>query len=495
MSKWLQVSLLAVLSLLFASPSFSQSGFATGISWRYTPAGAFPAGGVTITVCTSDATGTPCTPTVSLFADSSLLDPVTNPLSPCTTSPQTGCVDALGNFSFWTDPGTYSYTVTGAGVTSYGPIPIIAEEGVNCAGCILAAPSGPQIINATSSNYPLGIITNGVSADPYTDTLLDVEMYDNSSLSGDYVSSYLETDYSPSAIAATTEMYGFASYEKVTAGVSLDGSTVNAINGSVEFNGSVSDASSTVAGGRFVVALGNVAAPGYLFGVEANYSANSGVTTIPVAFALAASSPSLHSGTTVTLGGGVYIPAQCGSSATFTACYDIYEAANEKNLLGGVQLQDKIYNSTGTVAMGQTLKTGSGAGNYTGAGTSFVAVDTTNLCYSVTVPTGWKLLIHAGGVLESLTAAVVQSVALADAGTTCSSGGVSALAGSERDVTPPASAAFDVNFSTQAIISGDGNAHSVLLVAKTANAADSWGIQNTSAASAPSLVYTLMPSN
>lgn len=147
---------------------------------------------------------------------------------------------------------------------------------------------------------------------------------------------------------------------------------------------------------------------------------------------------------------------------------------------------------TGTL----TLKTGSGSGNYTGTNTAaFASVDTTNLCTTITIPINWKLKIDTSGVLESATAAVVHSVALADAGTTCTSGGVTALAGTERDVTPAALGTFNANFAMSYIFSGDGAAHSFSLVAKTSNAGDAWGIQNTSAAAAPSMTFTLMPSN
>lgn len=143
-----------------------------------------------------------------------------------------------------------------------------------------------------------------------------------------------------------------------------------------------------------------------------------------------------------------------------------------------------------------TLKTGSGSGNYTGTNTAaFASVDTTNLCTAITIPVGWKLKVDASAMIESVTAAVAQSFALADAGTTCTSGGVTALAGTERDITPPAIGTFDVGLHTQYIFSGDGVAHSFSLVAKTSNAADAWGVQNTSAAAAPSMTFTLMPSN
>jgi hypothetical protein len=123
--RWIQLLLLAGLFLSLANSASAQGGFAYGIAWRYTPAGAFPAGGVTVTVCTLGGSGTPCTPTVSLFSDSALSMPVADPLPSCTTSPQFGCIDNLGNFSFYAASGTYTYTITGAGISPYGPIPIL----------------------------------------------------------------------------------------------------------------------------------------------------------------------------------------------------------------------------------------------------------------------------------------------------------------------------------------------------------------------------------
>jgi hypothetical protein len=131
LNRWVKVLLFAGLFLLVGKSSSAQGGYASQVVWRYTPAGAFPAGGGTVTICTSNATGTPCTPTVSLFSDVALTMSVTNPLAQCTVSPQIGCIDNLGNFSFYATPALYTYTVTGAGLTPYGPIPIAA---VNPAG-------------------------------------------------------------------------------------------------------------------------------------------------------------------------------------------------------------------------------------------------------------------------------------------------------------------------------------------------------------------------
>ena len=71
-----------------------------------------PRAGVTVTVCTSGGTGTPCTPLASIFTDAGLTIPATNPTT----------TDGLGNLPvFYAAPGTYKYSVTGIGITPSGP--------------------------------------------------------------------------------------------------------------------------------------------------------------------------------------------------------------------------------------------------------------------------------------------------------------------------------------------------------------------------------------
>ena len=164
MRKWLQISLFAALSLFLADSSFAQGQLYSNIAWRYTPAGAFPASGAAITICTSSATGSPCTPTVTVYQDSALSMPivlVNGGLPVCSTSPQVGCLDGLGNFSFYVTPGSYTYSVSGSGLNPYGPIPF----GVSCvAGVTCITSSGNNTLtgrlNTTYLNaeiYPSGL--------------------------------------------------------------------------------------------------------------------------------------------------------------------------------------------------------------------------------------------------------------------------------------------------------------------------------------------------
>lgn len=53
-------------------------------------------------------------------------------------SPQIGCIDGLGNFSFYAAQGAYTYSVTGSGLTSYGPI----SFGLSCVAGVTCVAAG-----------------------------------------------------------------------------------------------------------------------------------------------------------------------------------------------------------------------------------------------------------------------------------------------------------------------------------------------------------------
>lgn len=169
MKRWVQLAFLAALLCLGARNASAQAGFAQGQSFRYTPAGLFGSGSSTVTICTAGGAGTPCTPTVTLYSNSSLSTPVSNPLAQCTVSPQVGCIDNFGNFTFYATSGAYTYTVTGQGLTPYGPIPIIAtptSAGSTPNPLVLSAvstASTPLQINGNSLNQsaPIAIFWTG----------------------------------------------------------------------------------------------------------------------------------------------------------------------------------------------------------------------------------------------------------------------------------------------------------------------------------------------
>lgn len=157
-----------------------------------------------------------------------------------------------------------------------------------------------------------------------------------------------------------------------------------------------------------------------------------------------------------------------------------------------LQVSQPVQNIGGTATMGLTLKKGSGGGNYTNATTSYTVADSTNLCFTVTIPTGWKLGISASGALSTATAAVVAQAALTD-NAACST----ANAGILVETAPIQGAAIGVAdvFALNWIITGDGASHNIAMQFKTSNAADTASLINSSATITPTMKFELMPSN
>lgn len=146
---------------------------------------------------------------------------------------------------------------------------------------------------------------------------------------------------------------------------------------------------------------------------------------------------------------------------------------------------------TGTGIPTYTLKKGTGAGNYTSASTTYVVVDSTNLCYTVTIPTGWKLSVTSAITIGSLTAAVNIVAALTDNGA-CGTANAGLL--QETSVTGAATGA-GVSANLGYVIVGDGASHTVALQFRTTNAADSVFISNSTATLVPTMNFILSPSN
>lgn len=146
----------------------------------------------------------------------------------------------------------------------------------------------------------------------------------------------------------------------------------------------------------------------------------------------------------------------------------------------------------GTGIATQTLKKGSGAGNYTNGTTSYTVADATNLCFTVTIPTGWKLGISASGGLATATGAVVAQAALTD-NAACST----ANSGILLETPPIQGAGIGIAdaFALNWVITGDGNAHNIALQFKTSNVADTASLINSSATITPTMSFSLMPSN
>lgn len=244
---------------------------------------------------------------------------------------------------------------------------------------------------------------------------------------------------------------------------------------------------------------------------EAN---NDSTGTIANIAAITASVGGNNFGGTVHNSYGVYALDQSGIGDTFNADfyattqitltgsnYAFYNATGKSHfnvveVTGTLTASSPVINGTptGTGIPTLTLKSGSGGGNYTGTNTTYVLPDASNLCSAITIPSGWKLLVSASGDFSQTTSIAGVQIALTDTGTTCIGGGITPLAGSER-VYDCAPAGSFCQFQTQALFTGDGAAHSISLMIKTGNIADAWNIGNSSSTRAPSMSYTLMPSN
>jgi hypothetical protein len=67
-----------------------------------------PMAGAIVRVCTSAATGQPCTPLAQVYSDAALTQALANPLS----------ADGLGNYNFYAAPGRYMIELSGPGITT-----------------------------------------------------------------------------------------------------------------------------------------------------------------------------------------------------------------------------------------------------------------------------------------------------------------------------------------------------------------------------------------
>jgi hypothetical protein len=135
------------------------------------------------------------------------------------------------------------------------------------------------------------------------------------------------------------------------------------------------------------------------------------------------------------------------------------------------------------------LKTGSGLGNYSSTSTSLVNVDATNLSYTVTIPTGYRLVISANGNCFQGSTTAYADFALYDSYSSA------VLSGSRRHVTAISAAGTTTTFSLQGVIAGDGNSHTINLQYLTSDATAAIIVTNGSTLLTPSIIFTLYQSN
>ena len=136
----------------------------------------------------------------------------------------------------------------------------------------------------------------------------------------------------------------------------------------------------------------------------------------------------------------------------------------------------------GGATMGMTQKAGDANGNYTTTSATFVDVDATNLAYTVTIPSGWKLHI------------TTSFSANASAGQNCFvdlfDGATSILGGYFTN------GSFGMQ-SLCAVVNGDGASHTIKLRFRT-DGVNTLTIANNTAngdPQVPHMLFMLMPSN
>lgn len=131
--------LLAVL--LFSGLAFAQGGSIDGTA--LTSTGGL-AGGASVRVCTSAASGTPCSPLASIYTGSTLAVPKANPLT----------ADTLGYYYWFAAPGCYKEQTTYGGAT---------VERTVCIGVVAgSSPSFGTVTATTAVNSP-SYLKNGVA--------------------------------------------------------------------------------------------------------------------------------------------------------------------------------------------------------------------------------------------------------------------------------------------------------------------------------------------
>lgn len=251
-------------------------------------------------------------------------------------------------------------------------------------------------------------------------------------------------------------------------------------NGIIASTASLSNFYQFIGSGTVDLATATPVAPTFLTGPSGNVviPGTLTVSTIGPSSSQQHTLPAVASDTVALLAATQTLAAKTLTSPTSTGTDSGTETLTNKTLTS------PVINGTptGTGLPTMTFKKGSGGANYTSTSTFLVNVDTTNLQYVVTIPTGWKLLINSSGSGTTATAVANLFVAITDGGSTIS----------QMQVTPSAASVFS-GWALNGIIAGDGNSHTIDLAFATSNASDAATILNGS--SIPVMTFSLTPSN
>jgi len=139
--------LILLCAVLGAAFSASAQGLIYNGEVRSTRGPVLP--GVQVNVCTSGATGVPCSPQATVYSDPGLTVPITQPI----------IVDQNGKFSFYGNPGTsYVISESGQGISTSFPIQLPSAG----SGCTVGgSPGALQKNNGASGCNAAAIVDNG----------------------------------------------------------------------------------------------------------------------------------------------------------------------------------------------------------------------------------------------------------------------------------------------------------------------------------------------
>lgn len=168
-----------------------------------------------------------------------------------------------------------------------------------------------------------------------------------------------------------------------------------------------------------------------------------------------------------------------GSVASGTTNQLAYYASNGTGLSGLTTITKAMNGVT------MVMKSGSNGGDYTTTNNTATDVDATNLAYTVTVPTGYQLLITANCSVQLNQNNVFSSVALYDSTTLLSRNVYQSPAANSANLILPLGLSY--------IFNGDGASHTFKL-RFTSDGVNTLSIRNQ-ASTVPVMTFLLTPSN
>lgn len=187
------------------------------------------------------------------------------------------------------------------------------------------------------------------------------------------------------------------------------------------------------------------------------------------------------------------------TAASWSAAYASAGGGGSGTVNSGTAGQLAYYATSGTAVSGETTitnaqngvtmvqKKGDGSTTYNTTSGSLVNVDATNLSYTVTVPSGYKLFITAtGSYLGTAGGTNDNLVAITDTSTSTILNQLQNNPAVTGGATP---------ITLTAILTGDGNSHTINLQFASSNSSGVGIINSTGLSQFPIMTFLLMPSN